>query len=547
MRYDQVYPVIAYSGPATHNRVWRLQQRLESGELKLVWDPRFGYLRSLLQALDINPDSQVLVFSRTSLQVEHIDAHTPRAVYFNDDTYIGYVQNSSLVEVTAIDSEKGPVFYAFDNQENGTPTHMEREGGRCLTCHDTFSMTGGGVPRVMVMSAPVDDKADIRTYTAADETDDRTPLAERWGGWYVTGRTGSQGHFGNLPLREEHAGERLRELQGKRMDLASVKAYVDSARWPTDQSDVVALLVLEHQTSLQNFITRVNYKVRTVMSRADDASIVVPRTWAEVNPSDQKRVQQMMEPLVRALFFKDAAPYEHRIEGGSGFAERFAKLGPKDSKGRSLRELDLNTRLMRHPLSYEIYSEQFDACRSSRSTTFIRASSKYCRARTPPALRHAYRPMSASHHRDSDRYQADSGATVEAGRHRLGPRVVARDQQDPDDDQGGAEPAARHRVLSPSSNTPSSSAAGGPMVLASAPRAAPMRLMAPAWNRLGRNMHNTASATSSSQSCASSAVTAVSGREPRKPSDTNPAAAPSATSVKPLLPSRAMLRSPSRK
>ncbi len=177
VRYDQEYPVIAYSGPATHNRVWRLQQRLESGELKLVWDPRFGYLRSLLQALDINPDSQVLVFSRTSLQVEHIDAHTPRAVYFNDDTYIGYVQNSSLVEVTAIDSEKGPVFYAFDNQENGTPTHMEREGGRCLTCHDTFSMTGGGVPRVMVMSAPVDDKADIRTYTAADETDDRTPLA----------------------------------------------------------------------------------------------------------------------------------------------------------------------------------------------------------------------------------------------------------------------------------------------------------------------------------------------------------------------------------
>ncbi len=140
LRYDQEYPLIAYSGPATHNRVFRVQQKLQSGALKLVWDAKFGYLRSLLQALDIDVDSQVLVFSRTSLQFDHIDAHTPRAVYFNDDTYIGFVQNSTIVEVTTIDSEKGPVFYVFDNKPDDTPTHMEREGGRCLTCHDTYSM-----------------------------------------------------------------------------------------------------------------------------------------------------------------------------------------------------------------------------------------------------------------------------------------------------------------------------------------------------------------------------------------------------------------------
>ncbi len=279
VHYDEEYPVISYSGPATHNRVWRVQQKLVSGELKLVWEAKFGYLRSLLKALEIDTDSQVLVFSRTSLQVEHIDARTPRAVYFNDDTYIGFVQDTPLVEVATIDSEKGAVFYAFDNRQDGTPTHMEREGGRCLSCHDTFSMTGGGVPRVMVMSAPVDVPADKRTYTAADETDDRTPVDQRWGGWYVTGRTGTQTHFGNLPLREERAGEKLRELQGKRMDLASVQAYIDTSRWPSDRSDVVALLVLEHQTSLQDAITRINYKVRTVMSRQNDASITAPRTW----------------------------------------------------------------------------------------------------------------------------------------------------------------------------------------------------------------------------------------------------------------------------
>lgn len=209
--YDTEYPVIDYSGPATQNRVWRMHQKMLSGELEFTWDPEFGYLKSLLKALDINPDSQVLVYSRTSLQVEYINGHTPRAVYFNDDTYVGYVQGSPLIEVASIDAGKGAVFYAFENRQDGTPTHMEREGSRCLSCHDTFSQMGGGVPRLMVMSAPVDDASDPREGVTAGETDDRTPLAGRWGGWYVTGSTGKQPHLGNLPLREERAGERLQD------------------------------------------------------------------------------------------------------------------------------------------------------------------------------------------------------------------------------------------------------------------------------------------------------------------------------------------------
>ncbi|HTQ35966.1 MAG TPA: hypothetical protein VMH77_02925 [Steroidobacteraceae bacterium] len=360
-RYDQEYPVIGYSTAATHNRVWRLQQRLESGQTRLAWDPKFGFLPALLQELDIDPDSQVLVFSRTSLQFDHISEHKPRAVYFNDDTYIGYVQDSTLVEVATIDSEKGAVFYAFQNRQDDTVTHMEREGGRCLTCHDTYSMMGGGVPRLMVLSSPVDDAADTRTYTSGDETDDRTPLAERWGGWYVTGNTGTQTHFGNLPLRDEVSGEKLRELAGRRLNIGSVKQYVDASSWLTDKSDVVALLVLEHQTSVEDLITRANYKVRTVMARAGDAVVAAPRSWEDITPGDRKRLGQMIEPLVRALFFQDAAPYGHRIESSNDFATRFSQQGPRDSRGRSLYQLDLNTRLLRYPLSYQIYSAQFDA------------------------------------------------------------------------------------------------------------------------------------------------------------------------------------------
>ena len=185
-RYEQEYPAIQYSGPARANRIWRLQQKLNSGELKLQWEPRWGYLRSLLRALEIDISSQTLVFSKTSLQISKIAEATPRALYYNEDTYVGFVQNSDLLEFASTDANVGIVFFGMINRQDTAPL-LDRDGGRCLTCHDTYSMMGGGVPRVLVMSAPVDDPADTRTYSSASEVDDRTPIAERWGGWYLSG------------------------------------------------------------------------------------------------------------------------------------------------------------------------------------------------------------------------------------------------------------------------------------------------------------------------------------------------------------------------
>jgi hypothetical protein len=357
VRYDQEYPAVDYSGPATHNRVWRMQQKIDRGELKLQWEPKGGYLRSVLQALEIDPDSQVLVFSRTSLQVDHISATTPRAIYFNDDTYVGWVQNSNLVEFTVIDANAGVVFFGLDNGQ-GTAPRMERDGGRCLTCHDTYSMMGGGVPRVLAMSSPVVDPADTRTFTSASDVDDRTPVAQRWGGWYVTGQSGRQVHFGNQTLRDDKSSEFLRAQPHH--DVKSLAGYFDTDAYLTDQSDIVALLVLEHQAFVHNFITRASYKIRSVMTREGAVSPALPHTWAEVNPRDQAQIKAMIEPLVRALFFADAAPFGDRIRGGA-YTARFSALGPKDRQGRSLRQLDLEHRLLRYPLSYLIYSEHFDA------------------------------------------------------------------------------------------------------------------------------------------------------------------------------------------
>ena len=50
-----------------------------------------------------------------------------------------------------------------------------------------------------------------------------------------------------------------------------------------------------------------------------------------------------------------------RITGTSSFAADFSARGPRDSKGRSLRDFDLKTRLFRYPCSYLIYSRAFDS------------------------------------------------------------------------------------------------------------------------------------------------------------------------------------------
>src|SRR5262245_43425520 len=155
LRYDTDYPAIAYGDMPRANPIARLQERLDRGEVKLEFRGPRGYLDSMLRALDIDPSSQVLVYSKTSLQIDVIGPATPSAIHFNDDTYVAWVQGSVLLELSAMDNERGAVFYTFRNRHDD-PGPMQRETSRCLSCHDTFSMTGGGVPRFLFASTLVD-------------------------------------------------------------------------------------------------------------------------------------------------------------------------------------------------------------------------------------------------------------------------------------------------------------------------------------------------------------------------------------------------------
>jgi hypothetical protein len=102
----------------------------------------------VLAALDIDAGSQTLVYSKTSLQYNLISSRAPRAIYFNDDTYIAWIPGTRFLEIATMGGALGLVFYTLSNV-SPTELRIDRETSRCLTCHDTWSMAGGGVPRFL--------------------------------------------------------------------------------------------------------------------------------------------------------------------------------------------------------------------------------------------------------------------------------------------------------------------------------------------------------------------------------------------------------------
>ena len=357
------HAAIAYEDTAPNDPIARLQERIDAGEVQLDFDESRGYLAAVLRHLAIPTSSQGFVFSRTSLQVDRITPWSPRAVYFNDDVYVGWVQRGPVLEFASVDPVLGAVFYTLDQVETDEP-RFRRETGTCLMCHDSGSITGG-VPGFIVRSVYPDRYG--YAITAQDRaTTDRTPFSERWGGWYVTGTHGSQKHLGNAiaPDLTHEVGNARAYV--RRHDFTTGGNVTDlSGRFNTDaylspHSDIVALLVLTHQANVHNLITRAQYAARRAIH--DEALLLGPvPEGGEHQPLTVARIEQASEPLVRAMLFVNEAPLEARVEGTSSFADDFESLGPFDDEGRSLRQLDLERRLFRYPLSFLVYTESFDA------------------------------------------------------------------------------------------------------------------------------------------------------------------------------------------
>jgi len=348
LRYDAEYPTIPYSTGRRTDAVAALIDRIDRGETKLDYDPVRGYLDSLLAELDIDPSSQMLVFSQTSLQSKLIEPRTPRAIYFNDEVYVAFVQHAPI-EIASLDPTFGPVFYLLE-QDGGRAPRFGAELNRCLSCHDSYSLTGGGVPRFIVGSGYTGTTGMLVSHEGWILITDRTPLKSRWGGWYVTGQHGDQVHLGNMIIKTLYDFDRLEEL--RKGNLETVDGLFDVRPYLTNKSDIVALLVFQHQADVQNIITRLRYDALT--------------------PTDNQAelVAETTDRLLRTMLFVDAVEYTAPISGAPRFAEQFAARAVRDSAGRSLRDFDLTRRLFRYPLSYVIYSQAFDALPSEVQRSF---------------------------------------------------------------------------------------------------------------------------------------------------------------------------------
>jgi hypothetical protein len=345
---------IAYSRSQPSNRASRLLAQLVAGEKQLAYEEQFGYLRALLKELEVPASSQILVYSKTSLQRHRISPRMPRALYFNDDTYVGYCQGGDVLEISAIDPQLGTVFYTLD-QRTALRPKLQRQTDNCLICHSSSQTKE--IPGQVVRSV----------FTAADglpvlsagtyRIDHTSPLEKRWGGWYVTGTHGSQKHLGNLIVSSRVEPHEIDNSAGQ--NLTSLEGRFETSSYLSPHSDIVALLVLEHQADAHNYLTRANFLTRQTLHYQETLNRELGEPADHVWDSTKSRIKNAGEPLVEYLLFSGEAPLTAKVQGTSAFAAEFASRGPHDARGRSLREFDLTRRIFKYPCSYQIYSPSF--------------------------------------------------------------------------------------------------------------------------------------------------------------------------------------------
>jgi hypothetical protein len=355
-------PPINYRSEDLTDPVAKLQRQIEQGGARLQFDADHGYLRSVLNLLKVPIDSQTLVFSKTSFQYPKISPEHPRALYFNDDVYVGSVHEGKAVEIVSFDPMQGAIFYLLDERKVDKPAFQRAELD-CTQCH--IAAGTRGIPGVLLRSIYPTTTGTQLAGTRSFITDQDSPFSERWGGWYVTGALSVGSNMGNAAVDETKLSDAAAQ-DAPAAKLAALSQRFDASSYLTPTSDVVAHLVLAHQTQMHNLITLTNYKTRLALhsyaARAEGSG--TSADGGQLPDGLRQQFERPAEQLLRYLLFANETPLpgvdRRRIIGASPFAREFEAHGRRDAKGRSLRDFDLSTRIFRYPCSYLIYSDAFD-------------------------------------------------------------------------------------------------------------------------------------------------------------------------------------------
>lgn len=358
---------ISYLTATATDPVAKLEAKLVDGSATLKYDETLGYLPSLLEHLGISPETQTLVFAKTSFQAPRISPRAPRALYFNDDVYIGYVRGGDVLEIAAVDPQLGATFYSLDQQDSIKPL-IERQSHACLACH--ASPKTEGVPGHLVRSV-FPDRSGMPVFSAGTYvTTHESPISERWGGWYVTGQHGNQRHMGNVFVNDKTDPENLDREAGA--NVADLSDRFDNKKYLQPGSDIVALMLMEHQLKFHNLVTLVNYQTKLAWHYEKGINEALGRPKDAMSETTARRFQRPIEELLKYMLFVDESPLTAPVVGSTNLAKTFAEKGPKDPQGRSLRDLDLQTRLLKYPCSYLVHSEAVKALPEPAKSTFAK-------------------------------------------------------------------------------------------------------------------------------------------------------------------------------
>jgi hypothetical protein len=354
---------VFYSKTKPTDEVQQLADLLESDPDALNWTDTHGYLPAVLKRLEIPVWSQALVFSKTSLQVSRITPQTPRAIYFNDNNYVGWVQGGSMIEISAADPKLGATFYSISQKPENGPV-LRREKARCLQCHAS-SHTHGRPGHIVRSVFPTD--SGLPDYSLGTNlVSHETEFADRFGGWFVTGTHGNLRHRGNawFPPSKDAVGTPKKHDPAEldietRANIRSLDLLINVKPYLSPHSDLVAQLVLQHQVFMHNVLTEASFAGQQAAHDTLKMNQAFDRDPGYESDSIKNRYDSAAKKVVRALLFCDELTLTNPIAGSGSFTEEFQKLGPFDSKHRSLRELDLQTRMFRYPCSFLVYSDSF--------------------------------------------------------------------------------------------------------------------------------------------------------------------------------------------
>jgi len=379
---------ISYHETEPENRVTRLLAAAEK-EGYLSSGSDIEILHELLARLEVPRESQVLVFSKTSEQISLIAPHTPRAIYFSDDVYIGWVQGGEI-EVASLDPRLGMVFHLIKltTREDHRPPELVRERG-CLNCHAGSS--NQGVPGLMVRSVYPSDSGLPLFEAGTFRTRQSSPISERWGGWYVTGEVEGESHLGNAiaAVKDRRVGVEMAPFATGRVE--KLDALFNADPYPHGgQSDVAALMVLEHQTGVHNILVEANLTTRATLHRHGEMKKAFGESVdGPLSETNERILDRMADKVLHEMLYVDEFEVPGGIEGGAAFQNAFKTNARKSADGRSLKDFRLYGRLMKYRCSHLIYSEAFENLpREIRSRILDKLHSILTRPASWPAYAH---------------------------------------------------------------------------------------------------------------------------------------------------------------